>query len=426
MISEKIWFYLDGEERKGPFDLATIRQLLEAGVITPETWVAREGDPGWTPAAEASDSSFSSPPRPAIHQQPSEEVRSPRSTPSDSSILYWAAIPLFVFFISGIVFSQKIFSIRYPDGTAQSRELSDQTLGAIHQLTPESFPDTQQEIVSAIAMFAVCLIPGLVLCGFNKTLSKLRSKGERISISRQIIQVVGWGLIIIGCLIISFYATTTRSYFLLSVLYHYEIDDQLFGWYTVTLAIPLLLSMYSLRLSRTQRKLAECSGTPPGMMSLIASGWSKITVILILTVAIAPVFVWFQLGKRGNPDALFIEQMIQAIAQAERETEILTRIGEMKKQDTSALVTRPVILNIEIGGKLDEILKNGCPEILMKDGTPLDTWNRLPFRVALDSNGDHAVDLGGRRLEARAVVWSVGFNGKDELGSGDDVVSILK
>jgi len=53
MSHDQEWFYLNGQERKGPFDLATIQQLLQAGVIHPETRVAKQGDPDWKPAAVA-------------------------------------------------------------------------------------------------------------------------------------------------------------------------------------------------------------------------------------------------------------------------------------------------------------------------------------------------------------------------------------
>lgn len=425
MISEKIWFYLHDEDRKGPFDLATIRQLLEAGVITPETWVAREGDPGWIPAVEASDS-VSAPPRSATPQPAFEKDISPPSAPSDSSFLYWAGIPLFVFFISGTVFKAKVAAMRFPDGIVQTREMSDSILAGVHELIPKTLPNLQQDIVSALLMFIGCLIPGLIFCGFHQFNSEIRIKEQRIPVMGRISQVIIWGVVIVGCIILSLYASTTRTYALLSMLGRYDLGSHLFGWFSATLAVLFLLSLYALRLSRNQRKQAERTGARAEKIALIASGWSEITIMLILMASVLPIVGGFIKTTHNNPDAVFIERMILAIDQTEHETQIVSRIGEMNMADTFALVTPPVISNLEIGSKLDGILKNECPEILMKDGTPLDTWNRLPFRVALDSNGDRVVDLGGRKLDARAVIWSVGFNGKDELGSGDDVVRILK
>lgn len=45
------WYYLDGHDRRGPFSIEAMKQMLQAGVIQPETWVARQGDSDWGPAA---------------------------------------------------------------------------------------------------------------------------------------------------------------------------------------------------------------------------------------------------------------------------------------------------------------------------------------------------------------------------------------
>lgn len=50
-MNNDLWYYLDGQDRKGPFSHEVMRQLLQAGVIQPETWVARQGDADWGPAA---------------------------------------------------------------------------------------------------------------------------------------------------------------------------------------------------------------------------------------------------------------------------------------------------------------------------------------------------------------------------------------
>lgn len=41
------WYYLDGQEQKGPFGLEAMTQMLQAGVIKPETWVAIQGAAEW-------------------------------------------------------------------------------------------------------------------------------------------------------------------------------------------------------------------------------------------------------------------------------------------------------------------------------------------------------------------------------------------
>ena len=50
-MNNDAWYYLDGQDRRGPFSLEAMKQMLQAGVIQPETWVARQGDSDWGPAA---------------------------------------------------------------------------------------------------------------------------------------------------------------------------------------------------------------------------------------------------------------------------------------------------------------------------------------------------------------------------------------
>lgn len=46
------WYHLQGEERYGPLDLATMRQLVLQEVIRPDTYVWADGMPDWLPAAQ--------------------------------------------------------------------------------------------------------------------------------------------------------------------------------------------------------------------------------------------------------------------------------------------------------------------------------------------------------------------------------------
>lgn len=47
------WFVLrDDDTRDGPHDLATMRQRVLDGTVTPDTWVWADGMPDWMPAAQ--------------------------------------------------------------------------------------------------------------------------------------------------------------------------------------------------------------------------------------------------------------------------------------------------------------------------------------------------------------------------------------
>lgn len=45
------WYYLDGEERLGPVDLAAMRRHVLDGTIGPDTLVWADGMPDWLPVS---------------------------------------------------------------------------------------------------------------------------------------------------------------------------------------------------------------------------------------------------------------------------------------------------------------------------------------------------------------------------------------
>ncbi len=50
-----VWFYVIGEDRKGPIEQSEIRQLIDQGHVTPQTYVWRNGMQGWQAAGEHPD-----------------------------------------------------------------------------------------------------------------------------------------------------------------------------------------------------------------------------------------------------------------------------------------------------------------------------------------------------------------------------------
>jgi formylglycine-generating enzyme required for sulfatase activity len=77
----------------------------------------------------------------------------------------------------------------------------------------------------------------------------------------------------------------------------------------------------------------------------------------------------------------------------------------------------------EMTSNLDLILEDFLPGDLQCRMVQ-DEWNRN-LRVLIDGDGDGRLALGGTTVEARAIVWSMGSDGIDNQGSGDDVVALL-
>jgi hypothetical protein len=46
------WYHLQDREQRGPIDLATIRDLVLDGTVTPDTYVWADGMPDWLPARD--------------------------------------------------------------------------------------------------------------------------------------------------------------------------------------------------------------------------------------------------------------------------------------------------------------------------------------------------------------------------------------
>ncbi len=70
------------------------------------------------------------------------------------------------------------------------------------------------------------------------------------------------------------------------------------------------------------------------------------------------------------------------------------------------------------------ISHNPDREIFLEDsgGKLRDPWGN-EYHFAVDLNGSKTFRVGGNQIKGSFAVWSSGPNGRDELGSGDDVCS---
>ena len=56
------WYYVEHGQQAGPVDDAKLEELVQSGLIAPDTLVWREGWPEWKPYSEAGQSGSSVPP----------------------------------------------------------------------------------------------------------------------------------------------------------------------------------------------------------------------------------------------------------------------------------------------------------------------------------------------------------------------------
>src|SRR5690348_10545495 len=61
MSSDEIWYFLKGQESKGPFSKDVLKQIYDGGQLTPDTLVWREGMAGWLAAKNVPEMDFLKP-----------------------------------------------------------------------------------------------------------------------------------------------------------------------------------------------------------------------------------------------------------------------------------------------------------------------------------------------------------------------------
>lgn len=138
---EERWFYLDGQENRGPFSRADMERLAGSGRLRRNDLVWREGTADWIPADRAfPDEAFragvaaGAPPRPAPREEPPlrrRETREPppedfddRPHPADvpypgklrAAGIIWVVIGALILLFNGI--SLLIFMMNAPPGAA--------------------------------------------------------------------------------------------------------------------------------------------------------------------------------------------------------------------------------------------------------------------------------------------------------------------
>src|SRR5262245_30843300 len=94
-MTDTLWYYATGDEQFGPVPLAELKQLVEAGKLSPDDLLWREGMDAWMPAMNLralfeQDRMPPGPagpaaPAPALARQRPLESEAPRIRPPDSS-----------------------------------------------------------------------------------------------------------------------------------------------------------------------------------------------------------------------------------------------------------------------------------------------------------------------------------------------------
>ena len=154
-------------------------------------------------------------------------------------------------------------------------------------------------------------------------------------------------------------------------------------------------------------------------------------ILLVLLVALPLVLLVVAYSLRadararasGNPGevAVFFRAMPEAV---ETYREMYQRWPVLPRGDGTEI--RPTVAMLRAKDKNHNPLRRDFLEGLDKPvwNSRFDPWGN-PYRMRLDMDGDGLVTVGTNRLDHTMVFWSVGPDGVDDFGSGDDLASWL-
>lgn len=456
MSNDNHWFYLEGEERKGPVDIDVMRQLLQAGAIQPVTWVAREGDEQWRPAEEALGSVVNL--RKVVDVPDSNP---PKDHLGDWRILLWAGIPLLAYFAWGLVMRHYQCELRHPGGQLIPRILSRDVIGLIEMVEPKSLFNWNAELGGVLVLFAGCVLAALGLSRLHTfragfLVQKQPAPGWTIGVLW-----LTWVAVVVGCFIVTYFSPTWRGHILFTTLPLNGAGSRT-GLVVSTVVILTIIAFAVISVLRANKQLgvARRRGGISPLFLLLAAGVGKITVVLASLVLIHSVLLTATVKRSKNPDLLTAYQLLQAISKYQQQhgdqfitewTKVHLPMGSgdiYQPWDTIVIpdIPKPFCGTVRPNGDIEGTSEGRLVALLSRTETTqdnpdgggylpaiyqgaesiVDAWNSRPFHIAVDGNGDGRVTVGNREITARIVVWSDGWNGQDEFGEGDDVIRKLK
>lgn len=433
MSSANQWYYLAGSDHKGPFDDAAIIQLFHAGVIHPDTPVAKHGDTDWRSAAVALSGLQTSGPLP--HPQvanPNPRGLAGRPDSDDRSLLLWAGIPLLAFFLSGMVFWKGLCDWRFPDGGSGDQPRYMSVSGLCEMLAPSAPFNPTRELIASLGTLLIMILLVLLLNHLSLTRTLRKANARKPLIKTLLLPPLIWGVILIAGLSTVLFVTTPRTYVLLTILKCYQVERGAnLTTFTVMLAAIFAASLAAFWKSRKSIKLARQQRAVPSRSSMLGSGCSLATILLILYSFVMAGKIWSACSRAINPDVLTLNCVAQAITDYQQQSGG-NLAAEWKEAalldggDVVEFVGGSLFQTLDLVARLKK-LPNGDWRARKSvfEGHVVDAWNKHPIYLLLDGNNDGFLDFPGRRIPGAAAIWTVGWNGKSDDGAGDDLMLIV-
>jgi len=315
MSDDNHWFYLEGEERKGPVDIDVMRQLLQAGAIQPVTWVAREGDEQWRPAEEALGSVVK---LRKVGDAP--DCKPPKDHLGDWRILLWAGIPLLAYFAWGLVMRHYQCEWRYPDGQFAPRILSRDVIGLIEMVEPKSLFNWNAELGGVLVLFAGCVLAALGLSRLHTFRAGFLVRNQPVPAWITGILWLTWVLVVVGCFIVTYFSPTWRGHILFTTLPLNGVGRQTGMLLSVVVFLTIIaFAVISVLRANKELGVMRRQGATPTVSPLLAVGVGKITVILSLIVLSHCVLLTASVKPCKDPDLLMADLLAQAISKYQQQ-----------------------------------------------------------------------------------------------------------
>ena len=403
------WYYLDGDKRVGPFDVGAIQQLLRAGIIGEASLVARVGDAEWKPASSLVEKKEPM----AQEAVPTPSVtRPPASRGFDVGPLkpISLATGAFVgFFVIQLLLLRSYF-------------------GRTNVNPRMEFAWDRAFASCAVTVTALILLA--ITLGTVDWFRRKRILGGKKSAAWLWTLVVMWLVVAVACNWANHSPAHTTGYLKLTAMYMQGAGGSAVLYVAVlALAVVVTVAVGGSLAARRVIKASAAARVLPPVPTLIAGVVARMVVVLAFFAGMfswsVPMMKW---PPKKNTDRRTIDLIVRAIedySANEKESlgrawcQLLDMAPRTQQQTWFGDSMGHIDHNLMglLGKHLDESLKSRA-EIL-------DTWGQ-PVRAALDGDGDGMINFGvEEQLQGRAAVWTIGWNGVDERGGGDDVMVVI-
>lgn len=160
-------------------------------------------------------------------------------------------------------------------------------------------------------------------------------------------------------------------------------------------------------------------------MSCGFPGWEKKCSCLLIAFLMLYLVSCGQSPKerQAKAESRTIARAVQSFRKEYGYNPIATNVSESAAKATPLTILM-AITNSAVVSELNpgSVRFLDVPAYRIREGNYLDPWGR-PYRIALAKKGTNKTKVGMIIVDVPVAVWSIGENGRDDAGKGDDISS---